>query len=149
MRLRSQLALAFFLMAVLPLIGVTLYTYLGAQAAIRRVVQRRGQRARGRDVARVDAVQDELEARLARMRNRPTGSRRARTRRRGARRWPGRRRQSCGMWLRSMLSEAERKAGTIPFALDAEGRLYAPEAKDEQTLGEPRRRARAAPPRGC
>jgi len=34
MRLRTQLALAFFLLAVVPLLGVTLYSWQGSQRAL-------------------------------------------------------------------------------------------------------------------
>ena len=39
MRLRTQLAVAFFVLAVLPLLGVTLYTWLGSQRAFRQAVE--------------------------------------------------------------------------------------------------------------
>ena len=121
-------------MAVLPLLGITLYAYLGSQAAIRRVVRSEANALAIEMSARVDLVQDELEVRLARMRNRPTGAPESayEKARRGA--LATAQAQELRLWLRSMLSEAERDAGAIPFAVDAEGRLYAPEARDEQTL---------------
>ncbi len=134
MRLREQLALAFFLMAVLPLIGVTLYAYLGSQTAIRQVVRAEANALAVEMSARVDLVQDELEARLSRMRNRPTGAPESAFEKMRREALAAAQAQELKLWLRSMLSEAERDAGAIPFALDAQGRLFAPEARDEQVL---------------
>ncbi len=39
MKLRTQLAVAFLLLAVVPLFGVTLYTWLGSQRAFRQAVE--------------------------------------------------------------------------------------------------------------
>jgi serine phosphatase RsbU (regulator of sigma subunit) len=133
-RLREQLALAFFVMAVLPLLGITLYAYLGAQTAIRQIVRAEANALAVEMSARVDLVQDELESRLARMRNRPTGAPESAFEKARREALAAAQVQELKLWLRSMLSEAERDAGAIPFALDAQGRLYAPEARDEQVL---------------
>ena len=134
MRLREQLALAFFVMAVLPLLGVTLYAYLGSQTAIRQIVRAEANALAVEMSARVDLVQDELAARLARMRNRPTGAPESAFEKARREALAAAQVEQLKVWLRSLLSQAERDAGAIPFALDAQGRLYAPEARDEQVL---------------
>ena len=138
MPLRTQLALAFFLLAVLPLCGVTVYSYLGAEAAIRSMVAAEAAAFAEELIVRVDAVQDVLEARLARMRRAPSGEPESpfEVERRKARReaLASAQEAQLRMWLRAMISETERKQGMIPFAVDAEGRVYAPEPKDEGIL---------------
>jgi len=58
MRLRTQLAIAFFLLAVLPLLGVTLYTWLGSQRAFRRAVAAEAGDLATEMSTRVDVVAD-------------------------------------------------------------------------------------------
>ena len=43
MRVRTQLSLAFLLLAVAPLVGIVLYSYLSSQRAFRRAVETEGQ----------------------------------------------------------------------------------------------------------
>ena len=56
MRLRTQLALAFLLLAVVPLIGVSLYSYLGATRAYRRAVAAEAEALAADMSTRVEAV---------------------------------------------------------------------------------------------
>jgi len=150
LRLRTQLAIAFFLMAVLPLLGITLYTYLGSRVAIRQVVDAEANALAMEMSTRVDLVQDQLAARLARMRNRPTGAPESAYEKARREALVAAQAQELKLWLRSMLSEAERDAGAIPFAVDGQGKVYAPEAADEQTLADlglvPGRSAARLPP---
>jgi hypothetical protein len=67
MRLRTQLALAFFLLAVVPLLGVTLYSWYGSQRAFRQAVAAEAGDFAAEMSTRVDVVADELKARLERM----------------------------------------------------------------------------------
>jgi serine phosphatase RsbU (regulator of sigma subunit) len=134
-RLRTQLAVAFFLLAVLPLLGVTLYTWLGSQRAFRQAVAAEAGDLATEMSTRVDVVADELKARLKRMGRRPpAGS--AETAYEKARREALAAAESAELrlLLRAILSGAERRQGAIPFARDAEGKLYAPDPADEAVL---------------
>src|SRR5512134_2061 len=71
MRLRTQLAVAFLLFAVVPLLGVTLYTWLGSQRAFRQAVAAEAQSLATEMSLRVDIVADQLKDRLQRMADRP------------------------------------------------------------------------------
>ena len=131
MRLRTQLAIAFLLMAVLPLLGVSLYTWLGSQRAFRQAVA-----AEAGDLAtemslRVDLVADQLKERLQRMADRPSAGAVKKARREALAAAEG---EELRLLLRAILSSAERRQGAIPFALDREGRLYAPDPTDEAVL---------------
>jgi serine phosphatase RsbU (regulator of sigma subunit) len=134
MRLRTQLALAFFLLAVVPLLGTTLYAWRGSQRAFRQAVAAEAGEFAAEMSTRVDVVADELKARLERMKARPPG------RAEGA--YEKARREALAtaeaeelrLLLRAILSGAERRQGAIPFARDAEGRPYAPDPADEAVL---------------
>ncbi len=135
MRLRTQLALAFFLLAVVPLVGVTVYSWQGSQRAFRRAVQAEAGDFAAEMSTRVDVVADELKARLARMQARP---------RQGAEvsAYEKARREALvaaeadelRLLLRAILSGAERRQGAIPFARDKDGHPYAPDPADESVL---------------
>jgi len=136
MRLRTQLAIAFFVLAVLPLLGVTLYTWLGSQRAFRQAVAGEAGDLAAEMSTRVDVVADELKTRLQKMAVRPAqGEERPyqKARREALAAAEG---EELRLLLRAILSGAERRQGAIPFALDREGRLYAPEPADEAVLGE-------------
>jgi serine phosphatase RsbU (regulator of sigma subunit) len=136
MRLRTQLALAFFLLAVVPLVGVTLYSWRASQRAFREAVAAEAGEFAAEMSTRVDVVADELKARLERMKARPTG--RAESPYEKARREAlvAAEAEQLRLLLRAILSGAERRQGAIPFARDAEGRPYAPEPADEALLAE-------------
>jgi serine phosphatase RsbU (regulator of sigma subunit) len=134
MRLRTQLAIAFFLLAVVPLLGVTLYTWQGSQRTFRRGVEAEAGDLAVEMSSRVGAVADELSSRIQRMRERPSGARRSpfESARREA--LAAAERQELRALLRTILSGTERRQGAIPFAFDPEGRLYTPEPADERLL---------------
>ncbi len=71
MRLRTQLALAFFLLAVVPLLGVTVYTYRRRSGPSAGPWPRRPRRSPREMSTRVEVVADELKERLQRMRRAP------------------------------------------------------------------------------
>jgi serine phosphatase RsbU (regulator of sigma subunit) len=134
-KLRTQLAVAFFLLAVVPLLGVTLYTWLGSQRAFRQAVAEEAQGLATEMSLRVDIVADQLKERLQRMANsRPAAGQETpyqKARREALAAAEG---DELRLLLRAILSSAERRQGAIPFALDREGRLYAPDAADEAVL---------------
>jgi serine phosphatase RsbU (regulator of sigma subunit) len=134
MRLRTQLALAFFLLAVVPLLGVTLYSWQGSQRAFRQAVAAEAGDFAAEMSTRVDVVADDLKARLERMKSRPQG--RAETPYEKAKReaLAAAEADELRLLLRAILSGAERRQGAIPFARDAEGQPYAPDPADETVL---------------
>ncbi len=135
MRLRTQLAIAFFVLAVLPLSALTLYTYAGSQRAIRRAVQAEAALLATEMSTRVELVADELESHLAAMKRRPAG--RAETAFEKARRevLASAEHDELRKLLRAIVSGAERKSGAIPFAVDAQGGLFASDPREEEVLG--------------
>lgn len=135
MRLRTQLALALLLLAVLPLLGVTLYTYQTSLKAYRRAQMAEAEALAADMSARGKTVTEELSLRIGRMRERPPGVTESKfeTARREA--LAAAERQELHALLRSILSGAERRQGAIPFAYDSEGRVFTPDADDAETLG--------------
>jgi serine phosphatase RsbU (regulator of sigma subunit) len=134
MRLRTQLVIAFLLLAVVPLLGVTLYTWLGSQRAFRQAVEAEAQSLATEMSLRVDIVADQLKDRLQRMADRPAAGQETpyqKARREALAAAEG---EELRLLLRAILSSAERRQGAIPFALDQEGRLYAPDPADEEVL---------------
>jgi serine phosphatase RsbU (regulator of sigma subunit) len=133
-RLRTQLAVAFFLLAVLPLLGVTLYTWVGSERAFRQAVAAEAGDLAAEMSTRVDVVASDLKSRLTRMRGQPaTGpeSPYQKARREALAAAEG---EELRLLLRAILSGAERRQGAIPFARDADGRVYAPDPSDEAVL---------------
>jgi serine phosphatase RsbU (regulator of sigma subunit) len=136
MRLRTQLAIAFFLLAVLPLLGVTLYTWLGSERAFRQAVAAEAGDLAAEMSTRVDVVANELKARLTRMGGRPEAGQESpyqKARREALAAAEG---AELRLILRAILSVPERRQGAIPFARDAEGKVYAPDPADEAVLAE-------------
>ncbi len=134
MRLRTQLAIAFLLMAVLPLLGVTLYTWRGSPRTFRQAVAAEAGGLAAEMSTRVDVVADQLKSRLQRMGERPAGGEESayqKARREALAAAEG---EELRLLLRAILSGAERRQGAIPFARDAEGKVYAPDPADEAVL---------------
>ena len=134
MRLRTQLALAFFLLAVVPLLGVTLYSWQGSQRAFRQAVAAEAGDFAAEMSTRVDILADELKAHLERMKSRPEGRVESPFDKAKREAIATAEAQELRLLLRAMLSGAERRQGAIPFARDAEGRPYAPDPADEAVL---------------
>ena len=134
MRLRTQLALALLLLAVLPLLGVTLYTYQTSLRAYRRAETAEALALATDMSARSEAVTDELSLRIQRMRQRPPRAAASPFEKARREALATAERQELRALLRTVLSGAERRQGAIPFAHDAEGRLFTPDADDEKVL---------------
>jgi len=130
MKLRTQLSLAFLLLAVVPLTGLSLYSYAASQRAFRMAVEAEGGTLAAELGQRMDAVARILSLRLARMRERggEAGSPFARARREAL---EAAEQAESRQVLRSILAGTTRQKGEIPFVIDARGRLYAP-GPDEQ-----------------
>ena len=134
MRLRTQLALAFLVLAVLPLLGVTLYTWLGSERAFRQAVAAEAGDLAAEMSTRVDVVANDLRARLTRMRGLPKAGQESpyeKARREALAAAEG---EELRLLLRAILSGAERRQGAIPFARDPDGKAYAPDPADEAVL---------------
>lgn len=125
MRLRTQLSLAFLLLAVLPLAAMTLYSYASSQAAYRQVVQAESRKLAEEMGSRLAAALEVLSAQLGRARTRAHGgedSPYARARRDAL---VAAEQAEMRSLLALVVAEAGRDDQGIPFAVDAEGRLYA------------------------
>ena len=71
MKLRNQIILAFFLFSVLPLTGVTLYSYYSSRTAFRQAVEAQTS-VRARDMERrMGEITDDLQHRIERVSNLP------------------------------------------------------------------------------
>jgi serine phosphatase RsbU (regulator of sigma subunit) len=132
--LRTQLALAFFLLAVVPLVGVTLYSYQSSLHAYRRAVAAEAQALAEEVSARVEMVADELSMRIQRMRLRPHRTAEGPFEQARRQALAAAEQQELRALLRTVLSRTERQQGAIPFAHDAEGRLFTPDAEDAAVL---------------
>jgi len=126
--------MALLLLAVVPLVGVTLYGYQGSLRAYRRGVEAESEALAASISARVEAVAEELSLRMKRMRQRPL--------RRDESAFETARRQALATaesreldaLLRTILLGTGRREGAIPFARDGEGRLFTPDPGDEEVL---------------
>jgi serine phosphatase RsbU (regulator of sigma subunit) len=134
MKLRTQLILAFLLLSVAPLSGVTVYSYVSSQRAFRRAVAVEGGALAEDMSSRLDAVAHELSGRIARMRQRsrePRGSAYEKARLDAL---AAAEQAELRSILLTVLSGSQRQPGGIPFALDADRKLYAPDPADLKTL---------------
>jgi serine phosphatase RsbU (regulator of sigma subunit) len=132
--LRVRLVLAFVGLAVIPLLGVTLYSYFSSARALRHAT-REEVRVMTEDLGRrMDEIAAELTERLERMRNRVSSedtSAFAQARREAlAAAEPAEKRQV----LASVLALTERRGDEVPFAIDESGKIYAAEKEDVPTL---------------
>ena len=74
MKVRTQLLIAFFLLAILPLAGIVLYSYVSSQGAFRRAVEAEAQVLAGDTGKRLATVRAELEEELAELARLPVRS---------------------------------------------------------------------------
>jgi sigma-B regulation protein RsbU (phosphoserine phosphatase) len=135
MRLSTQLSVAFLLMAVLPPAGMTLYAYISSGRAYRAVVQAESERLAHDMSGQLEGAAEDVSGRIERMRTRPAregASSAFEQARAGA--LAAAQEQALIASLRDILANTRREEGQIPFARDAEGRLYTAEAKDLPTL---------------
>jgi len=73
MRIRTQLALAFLLLAVVPLTGIVLYSYYSSLRAVRRTADAQARIMAGEMEARVDSIKGELGRGVERLGEVPAG----------------------------------------------------------------------------
>lgn len=130
MRLRAQLALALFLLAVVPLGGVTVYAYLQSLRVYRAAVETETRALAEGMGTRMEAVAAELDRRIQALRQRTHAS--------WSRAFEEARRKALTaaevaetrQVLENVLAQARRGPGDIPFAVDRNQRLYTPDASD-------------------
>src|SRR5260221_4047418 len=131
MKLRTQLALAFLLLAVLPLTGVTVYSYVASQRAFRKAVEAEAGALAEQMSSQTEEGVRELGDRMRRMRERtgPGDSPSAyETARRDALATAGQ--AEMRQVLRSIVSATERQQGSIPFAIDTANQIYTTDPAD-------------------
>jgi len=134
MTLRTQLVVAFLLLAVVPLLGVTLYTYQGSLRAYRGAVEAEAEALAVDMSARVETVADQLSHRIERMRERHPRSVEGRFEQARREALALAEQQELQALLRTILSGADRREGAIPFARDDNGWLFTPGEEDQATL---------------
>jgi sigma-B regulation protein RsbU (phosphoserine phosphatase) len=134
MPLRLRLVLAFLGLAVLPLFGVSLYSYFSSARALRQAAREEA-KAMTEDLRqRMDAVGAELASRLERMRRRvpqEDNSPVAQARRDAI---AAEGQAEIRRVLAGVLALTERRQGEVPFAIDDTGQIYAAEEDDRQVL---------------
>jgi serine phosphatase RsbU (regulator of sigma subunit) len=133
-RLRTQLALAFLLLAVVPLLGITVWSYVSTERAFRLAVHEEVQEMAQAMGDRTEAVLQELSDRLRRMRERrleTSGSAFAKAREEAL---AAAEQAEMRQLLLTILSAADRRQGAIPFALDANKQVYTPDPADVRRL---------------
>ncbi|MEJ2084608.1 MAG: SpoIIE family protein phosphatase [Acidobacteriota bacterium] len=74
MRVRTQLVVAFLVLAVVPLAAIVLYSYWTSQRAIRQAVSAESAHLAAEMSLRLDVVRDDIEERLKRVANLPVRS---------------------------------------------------------------------------
>jgi serine phosphatase RsbU (regulator of sigma subunit) len=133
-RLRTQLALAFLLLAVFPLLGITVWSYLSSERAFRVAVQEEVQEMAQEMGERTEEVLQELSDRLRRMRERraeTTGSAFETARQEAL---LAAEQAEMRQLLLTILSATDRRQGAIPFAFDASKQVYTPDPADVKRL---------------
>jgi len=134
LKLRTQLALAFLLLAVVPLLAITLWFYASSELVFRRAVEAEAQGLAEQMGARTEEVVRELSERLRRMKERPadiSGSAFAKARQEAL---VAAEQAELRESLRTILSAPDRRQGAIPFAFDASKEVYTPDPADVPKL---------------
>lgn len=130
MRLRTQLSLAFLLLAVLPLAAVTVFAYAASLRAFRSAVEAESRRLTDDMSSRLGQAVGELSAHLESMRARPRQLATSAFEHARSEAIAAAQEDELRSLLNLMLSESRRQEGNIPFAIDAERRLYCPSPAD-------------------
>ena len=131
MRLRTQLAVAFLLLAVVPLTGVTVYSFVSSERAFRTAVEEEAGALAEQVSQETEEVVEELADRIRRMRER-SGRVQATGAFERARRDALATAEQAEMQqvLRSTLSATQRQRGSLVFAVDSANEVYTPEPAD-------------------
>jgi sigma-B regulation protein RsbU (phosphoserine phosphatase) len=133
-RLRTQLAVAFLLLAVLPPAAMTLYSYASSQDAYRQAVAAEARRLAGEMSSRLGQAVAEVSSRIGRMRERSRTAVSSAFEKARLEALAAAEPAELRPLLAAILSGAGREEGSLPFALDTDGKLQVAEAADEATL---------------
>jgi serine phosphatase RsbU (regulator of sigma subunit) len=132
--LRVRLVVAFVGLAVLPLLGVTLYSYFSSVRALRQAARAEVRANTDELGLRMDEVAAELTTRLERMRERvPSEDTSAFARARRDALLAAEQAETLQV-LASVLALTERRKDEVPFAIDENGKIYAADPQDVSTL---------------
>jgi serine phosphatase RsbU (regulator of sigma subunit) len=126
MSLRAQLVLSFLLLSVVPLSGVTIWSYLTSRAGVRKAIAAEAQQLADEMRDPVEAAIGELRARMQRLRgreHRPTDSEFERALSKAL---DSAEREELKLLLTALLAPQQAQEGVVPFARDSDGWLYAP-----------------------
>jgi serine phosphatase RsbU (regulator of sigma subunit) len=132
--LRVRLVLAFVGLAVLPLLGVTLYSYFSSARALRQAARAEVQVMTEDLGRRMDEVAVELSDRLERMRQRvPSDDKSAFAQARRDALAAAEQAEILPV-LGTVLALTERRQDEVPFAIDNKGKIYAADPSDQPVL---------------
>ncbi|MGE0454045.1 MAG: PP2C family protein-serine/threonine phosphatase [Vicinamibacteria bacterium] len=134
MRLRTQLALAFLLLAVLPPAAMTLYSFTASRRAFREAADAEGQRLAGELRGRLERAAAALSSHIARLQSRSAGGRDSAFEKARREAIEQAQQGELARLLAPILSEGRSGEGNIPFARDRSGRLYTADLGDQPTL---------------
>jgi serine phosphatase RsbU (regulator of sigma subunit) len=124
MRLRAQLVLALFLLAVVPLMAATVYAYWTSERALRGVLAAEAGALAESMGGRMDDLADQLSRRIAKMRARSARSSSvAYTQARETALLAAQQAETKEI-VRGVLEETPRQKGEVPFAVDDKGQLF-------------------------
>ena len=126
MNLRTQLVLSFVLLSVLPLSGVTIWSYLTSRAGVRTAIAAEAQRLADEMRDPVEAAIEQLRARMQRLRGREHRPTESEFERALSKALDAAERDELRLLLTSLLAPQQAQEGVVPFARDADGSLYAP-----------------------
>jgi len=134
LRLRTQLALAFLLLAVVPLLGITVWFYVSSERAFRLAVHSEVREMAQEMGDRTEEVVQQLSGRLRRMRERPAEATSSAFEKARQEALVAAEQGEMRQLLLTILSAADRRQGAIPFALDASQQVYTPNPADVPRL---------------
>jgi serine phosphatase RsbU (regulator of sigma subunit) len=126
MRIRTQLVLSFLLLSVVPLAGISIWSFVTSRASVRKAIVAEAQQLADEIRDPVEAAIVQLRARMQRLRgreHRPTTSEFDRAL---AKALEAAEREELKLLLVSILAPQQVQEGVVPFARDADGWLYAP-----------------------
>jgi serine phosphatase RsbU (regulator of sigma subunit) len=133
--LRARLVVAFVLLAVVPLLAVSVISYVTSQHALRRAVLAEADSLAAEVGQRMQTVTGEVSRRIGRLRDDRDDTDAASPFQKARREaLLAAEKAEVQQIFHSVLTDIPRKPGEIPFAIDAGGKLYAPEAADVERL---------------
>lgn len=124
MRIRTQLVVSFLLLSVVPLAGITLWSFVTSRAAVRKAREAEAQKLADEIRDPVEAAIGKLRARMQRFRGRRTPH--SEFDRALAKAIEAAEREEMKLLLVSILAPQQVQEGVVPFARDIDGWLYAP-----------------------